>query len=98
MEKRAGLGAWQVMEGGRFTMKAVQVGILGFGTVGSGVVRLIRENGALLERRLGAQIVIRRIADIDVTRARNVAVDPAGLTTDAMAGIEDPAIDSVVGL
>jgi homoserine dehydrogenase len=34
------------MEGGRLTMKAVQVGILGFGTVGSGVVKLIKENGA----------------------------------------------------
>ena len=98
MEKRAGVGAWQVMEGGRLTMKAVQVGILGFGTVGSGVVKLIQENGALLERRLGAQIVIRRIADIDVTRARNVDVDPAVLTTDAMAVIEDPAIDIVVEL
>src|SRR5574341_1135203 len=85
-------------ERGRVTMKPVQVGILGFGTVGSGVVKLIRENGALLERRLGAQIVIRRIADIDVTRARNVDVDPALLTTDAMAVIEDPAIDIVVEL
>lgn len=85
-------------ERGRVTMKPVQVGILGFGTVGSGVVKLIRENGALLERRLGAQIVIRRIADIDVSRARNVDVDPALLTTDAMAVIEDPAIDIVVEL
>ena len=79
-------------------MKAVQIGILGFGTVGSGVVKLIQENGALLERRLGGPIVIRRIADIDLARARNVDVDPALLTTDAMAVLDDPAIDIVVEL
>jgi homoserine dehydrogenase len=79
-------------------MKPVQIGILGFGTVGSGVVKLIQENGALLERRLGGQIVIRKIADIDITRRRNVDVDPALLTTDAMAVLNDPAIDIIVEL
>lgn len=79
-------------------MKTVQIGILGFGTVGSGVVKLLRENGALLERRLGGPIVIRRIADIDIARMRNVGVDPTLLTTDAMVVIEDPAIDIVVEL
>jgi homoserine dehydrogenase len=79
-------------------MRTVQIGILGFGTVGSGVVKLIRDNGAILERRLGGRIAIRRIADIDLTRARNVEVDPNLLTTDAMAVIEDPAIDIVVEL
>ncbi len=79
-------------------MKSVQIGILGFGTVGSGVVKLLQENGALLERRLGASIAIRRIADIDIGRARNVDVDLALLTTDAMAVLEDPSIDIVVEL
>ena len=79
-------------------MKTVQIGILGFGTVGSGVVKLIQENGALLERRLGGAIVIRKIADIDIARRRDVDVDPALLTTDAMAVLDDPAIDIVVEL
>jgi homoserine dehydrogenase len=79
-------------------MRPVQIGILGFGTVGSGVVKLIRDNGALLERRLGGPIAIRRIADIDLTRARNVEVDPSLLTTDAMSVLDDPAIDIVVEL
>ena len=79
-------------------MKSVQIGILGFGTVGSGVVKLIQENGALLEQRLGGQVVVRRIADIDIHRRRNVDVDPTILTTDAMAVLEDPAIDIVVEL
>ncbi len=79
-------------------MRPVQIGILGFGTVGSGVVKLIRDNGALLERRLGGPIAIRRIADTDLTRARNVEVDPSLLTTDAMSVLDDPAIDIVVEL
>jgi homoserine dehydrogenase len=79
-------------------VRDVQIGILGFGTVGSGVVKLIEENGGLLVRRLGGPIVIRRIADTDLARARSVAVDPAILTTDAMAVLEDPAIDVVVEL
>lgn len=79
-------------------MRPVQIGILGFGTVGSGVVKLLQGNGALLEKRLGGPIVIGRIADIDLTRARGVDVDPALLTTDAMAVIGDPNIDIVVEL
>lgn len=79
-------------------MKSVQIGILGFGTVGSGVVKLIQENGALLEQRLGGQVVIRRIADTDIHRRRNVDVDPTILTTDAAAVLEDPAIDIIVEL
>ena len=79
-------------------MKSVQIGILGFGTVGSGVVKLIQENGALLQRRLGGQVVIRRIADTDIHRRRNVDVDPTLLTTDAMAVLEDPEIDIIVEL
>jgi len=79
-------------------MRPVQIGILGFGTVGSGVVKLLQGNGALLEKRLGGPIVIGRIADIDLTRARGVDVDPALLTTDAMAVLGDPNIDIVVEL
>src|SRR5574337_260521 len=79
-------------------MKSVQIGILGFGTVGSGVVKLIQENRALLQQRLGGQVVIRRIADTDVHRRRNVEVDPTLLTTDATAVLEDPAIDIIVEL
>lgn len=79
-------------------MKLVQIGILGFGTVGSGVVKLIQENGALLEQRLGGRVVIRRIADTDIHRRRNVDVDPTLLTTDATAVLEDPAIDIIVEL
>ena len=79
-------------------MKSIQIGILGCGTVGSGVVKLIQENGDLLQQRLGGRVVIRRIADVDVHRRRNVEVDPTLLTTDATAVLEDPEIDIIVEL
>ena len=79
-------------------MKSIQIGILGCGTVGSGVVKLIQENGDLLQQRLGGRVVVRRIADVDVHRRRNVEVDPTLLTTDATAVLEDPEIDIIVEL
>jgi homoserine dehydrogenase len=79
-------------------MKQVGVGLLGFGTVGAGVVEGLRRNRALLASRLGVEVVPRRIADLDLERDRGVTVDRAMLTTDARAVIADPAVDIVVEL
>ena len=46
----------------------VGVGIIGFGTVGTGVVKILMENAALISRRIGVPIEIVRIADLDVVR------------------------------
>ncbi len=45
----------------------VGVGIIGFGTVGMGVAKILLENTALIGRRVGVPIEIVRIADLDVT-------------------------------
>lgn len=79
-------------------MKEIGIGILGFGTVGAGVVEGLQCNGALVAERTGVRLVIRGIADLDVDRDRGVAVDRSLLTTDASAVIEDPAVDIVVEL
>lgn len=79
-------------------MKQVGVGLLGFGTVGAGVVEGLRRNRALLAARLGVDVVLRRIADLDIERDRGVAVERALLTTDARAVIADPGVDIVVEL
>ncbi|HSC71114.1 MAG TPA: homoserine dehydrogenase [Candidatus Methylomirabilis sp.] len=76
-------------------MKTINVGILGMGTIGSGVVKLLQEHAALLDRRVGARLRIRRIAEIGTPR---VPVDPKLLTTDAMEVINDPQVDIVVEL
>lgn len=79
-------------------MKTINIGLIGFGTVGTGVVKLLKGQAPLLERRLAARLRLKRIADPDLTRPRDVEVDPKILTTDAREIIEDPAIDIVIEL
>jgi homoserine dehydrogenase len=79
-------------------MKTINIGLVGFGTVGTGVVKLLKEQAPLLERRAGGRLRIKRIADIDLTRAREVEVDPKILTTDAREVTEDGTIDIVIEL
>ncbi len=68
----------------------VGVGIIGFGTVGTGVAKILLENAALISRRVGVPIEIIRIADLDVTRDRGLALPPGLLTTDAKQILTDP--------
>ncbi len=79
-------------------MPQVKVGLIGFGTVGAGMVEVLVHNRELIEDRIGAAIVLKKIADLDIHSDRGVKVDPALLTTDAMEIIDDPEIDVVVEL
>ena len=79
-------------------MDHVNVGIIGFGTVGSGAVEILLQNRDVIAGRLGAEIVIRKIADLDIQRDRGIPLDPKVLTTDPMEIIRDPHIHIVVEL
>jgi homoserine dehydrogenase len=79
-------------------MKTVKVGILGFGTVGAGVVDGLLKNGELIAQRTGIFPKIGKIADLDITTDRGVVVDAAWMTTDALSVIDDPEIDVIVEL
>jgi homoserine dehydrogenase len=79
-------------------MKTIKIGILGFGTVGAGVVEAILTNGALMAERTGIFPTIGKIADLDITSDRGVTVDASLLTTDALSVIDDPEIDVIVEL
>ena len=48
-------------------MKTINLGLIGFGTIGTGVVRLLHESKDLIENRLGAKLVLKKIADLDIT-------------------------------
>ncbi len=76
----------------------IKVGIIGFGTVGAGVVRILIEKASELEAKLGFPIVIKRIADLDIKRDRGIAVSADILTTRAEDILDDPSIDIVVEL
>ena len=77
-------------------MKQIGVGILGFGTVGAGVADGLLRHRELMAERLGVDIVLKRIADLDITTDRGVAVPEGVLTTDAKGVIADPGVQIVV--
>jgi len=79
-------------------MPALHVGLIGFGTVGAGMVEILLHNRQLISDRVGGEIVLKRIADLDIHSDRGVKIDPAILTTDAMEILNDPEIEVVVEL
>jgi homoserine dehydrogenase len=79
-------------------MKTISLGLIGFGTIGSGVVKLLQDNGALIEKRLGARLVLKRIADLDIKTPRVVSVKKNVLTTNAQDILNDPDIGIVIEL
>ncbi len=79
-------------------MKEIRVGLLGFGTVGSGVVRIFHRNLALMEKRLGASLKLVKIADLDIGRDRGVAVEADILTIDPSQVVDNPEVDIVIEL
>ncbi len=77
-------------------LREVKVGIIGFGTVGSGVAACLQENIEVIERRTGVKPVLTGISDIDITTPRSVNVPKEILTTDSDALIDK--VDVVVEL
>jgi len=79
-------------------MKQIGVGLIGFGTVGAGVADGLQRNRKVMAQRLGVDVVLKRIADVDIETDRGVTVDKSLLTTDALSVINDPEIHIVVEL
>src|SRR5438093_4314150 len=76
----------------------INVGLIGLGTVGTGALRILRENAELIRHRVGVPIQVTKIAVRDLKRDRGVDI-PAGLLTNDPAKIlEDPEIDIVAEL
>jgi len=79
-------------------MQHINVGIIGFGTVGAGAVEILLQNRDIIQNRVGFPVVLKRIADIDTDSDRGISIEQDVLTTDAMEVINDPEIDIVVEL
>ncbi|HRR22439.1 MAG TPA: homoserine dehydrogenase, partial [Desulfomonilia bacterium] len=79
-------------------MDSVKIGLIGLGTIGTGVAKTLLENTALLEERLGFSLDLTAIADIDITKDRGISIPRNMLTTDAYAIINNPDVDIVVEL
>lgn len=76
----------------------VNVGIIGFGIVGSGTAKILLENMDILKERLGFEIHLKRIADLDIERDRGISIPDGVLTKDINMIFDDPDIHIVVEL
>ncbi len=76
----------------------INVGIVGFGTVGTGTARILLGNRDLLKERTGIDINLKKIADLDIKRDRGIKLPKGTLTTSADDLIDDPDIQIIVEL
>jgi homoserine dehydrogenase len=77
---------------------AVGVGLIGFGTIGTGVVKLLQGNADVIAQRLGFPLRLVRVADLDLETDRGVQLDRVHFDSDSDALIADPAVDIVIEL
>ena len=77
----------------------VRIGLLGLGTVGAGVVKILETRRAMLQERAGARLTLAAIADTDLTRPREgLTLSTLPMVGDAARVLDDPAIHVVVEL
>ncbi|OGP85075.1 MAG: homoserine dehydrogenase [Deltaproteobacteria bacterium RBG_13_65_10] len=79
-------------------MKSVGVGLVGFGTIGTGVVKLLRDHATLIRDRAQVGLILRRVADIDLGRDRGVSLEKGLLIADYRKLLEEEGIDIVIEL
>ncbi|ANS75489.1 homoserine dehydrogenase [Paenibacillus yonginensis] len=77
-------------------MNAIKIGLLGLGTVGTGVVRIVEKHQEDLMSQVGSPIRIEKIAVKSLEKERSIAVDPAILTQDPWEVIRHPDIDIII--
>jgi homoserine dehydrogenase len=80
------------------TERIVRVGVLGVGTVGAAVIRLLHDHAEDITQRAGVRIEVGRVAVRDLGRDRDVPLDADRFTDDPRVVVDDPGIDVVVEL
>ncbi|MGM0846119.1 MAG: homoserine dehydrogenase [Bacillota bacterium] len=77
-------------------MEKISIGLLGLGTVGSGVVKVIRDHQDKLVHGVGCAVQIKKILVQNTAKIREVEVDPKLITIDPKEIVDDPEIDIIV--
>ena len=77
-------------------MKEIRIGMLGCGTVGTGAARILINRADLIRSRVGANLTLKRVADIDTETDRGVRFGPGVFINDAWQVVDDPEIDIVL--
>jgi homoserine dehydrogenase len=70
--------------------------LLGCGTVGTGVVKLLYENRELIRHRVGTELVLKYVADLDMETDRGISFEEGVFISDAFQVVDDPDIDIVI--
>lgn len=79
-------------------MKEVKVGIIGFGVVGTGTAKILLNNRELIRKRTGIDLILKKVADKDIKRQRDIILPEGVLTSDVSEILNDPDINIVVEL
>jgi len=80
-------------------MKEVRIGLLGLGTVGGGVIKILESRRAMLEERAGCRLTLAAVADTDLTRPREgLDLTKLPMTPDAARVLADPSIQIIIEL
>ncbi|EJL21286.1 homoserine dehydrogenase [Brevibacillus sp. BC25] len=76
--------------------QSIKLGLMGFGTVGTGVVRIIQAHQEDLQKQTGLSIEISRILVKDAEKSRNISSMEGTVTTDPASLLDDPEIEVIV--
>lgn len=74
----------------------IKVGLIGLGTVGTGVAKIILNNGANIEKKIGARLEIKKIAVRDINKKRDIEIGSEVFTNNVEDVINDPDIDIII--
>ncbi|MEK3991849.1 MULTISPECIES: homoserine dehydrogenase [Robertmurraya] len=77
-------------------MKAISIGLLGLGTVGTGVVKIIENHQDKLMHQVGCPVQIKKVLVKDIDKQRDVSLNREMLTTNPNDILQDPEIDVVI--
>jgi homoserine dehydrogenase len=80
------------------SIKPINVGLIGIGTVGGGTFTVLQRNAEEITRRAGRPIRITVVADKNMALARNVTGGKCRVTDDAFSVVTDPEVDIVIEL
>ncbi len=79
-------------------MKKISIGLIGMGTVGSGVVKALRDRSHLLEKKTGIRLSLKKVCVLHPGRKRDVTLPKGVLTRDVRQILRNPEIQIVVEL
>lgn len=79
-------------------MRKINIGLLGCGTVGTGVARILLEKKDLISSRIGAELELKHVADPDATRDRGIGFAEGVFVSDAFKVVDNPEIDIIIEL